>query len=123
MTINGLGLLALLTYSGWKLLNIHNRALKHPNEMLSLVFESLYAITMIYLLFATSFLFIVLGFLSFAIHAITGLYVELFDPANSNSFKTNVNEIKLLNDYWRYVVIDGFITLFTYIIMLTGGLL
>ena len=112
-------LLSLAIYSFWKVWCISDRVQRYPvqEHPIKFTMDVGYFVFMVYLLSNLSINFLVLGVMSFLVHAFFGIFVEFFRPELSFEKKISTN---IINNYWHYVTIDVGITLVTFCIALMG---
>ena len=116
MMINELGMISLTIYSLWKFWNLQKRAIRiidNPKEQTVFVFDIIYAIVMVYFLVSASPVFILIAISSFIFHLLLGLYGELFKP------ELRLSDV--ITSFWRFLILDTFITASVYFIMIFGG--
>lgn len=116
MIINEIGMLCLIMYVIWKFWNLQKRAIRiidNPKEKSIFAIDILYAIIMTYLLVTIDIFFILFAGLSFFFHLTMGLYAELFKPELKSG--------DVIAGFWRFLILDTFITGSIYFIMIFGG--
>ena len=112
-------LVALAIYAFWNIFIISERATryritKHP---IRFSFDVLYFVLMIYFLFQGSINFLVLGTIIVLVHVFFGIYIEFFRPEIATS---DIDQYNIMKGYWNFVVVDTFVTLTTFGIVLIG---
>ena len=110
-------LIAVVIYVCWRVLLTKDRSdktdiSKTPGVIATLI-DLLYTLLMTYLLIVSSSTFILVAFLSLAIHCLFGFYVELFKP------EQRLKEIhaSLLEKFWNFLLLDTVITIGCFLII------
>ena len=112
MSLSGLGIFAIISYSGWALFNILERIKKDNDDMTVITYvEAMYSVIMTYFLAIQSVSFLYITMIVAFAHILVGLYVEIFKPeilANSS----------VMTRFWSYLAIDISISIMSYLIIL-----
>jgi hypothetical protein len=117
MTVNGIGLVAIIVYTCWRYHSIMNRYYRHDSNV-RIVLDVTYSGLMIWLLSLGHVIFI-LSHLAVAIGAgIVGMYYWIRAGPLPGYFES---EGRGLKSYWHHLALDTMIGLVAWFTMLGGG--
>ena len=113
-------LVSLSIYIFWNVTIITNRVTRYDvkNYSVRYFFDISYFILMIYCLVLSSSSFLFLSLITISTHILFGSYVEFFRP-DLKSKDLGIPDI--MKSYWNYVLLDGFIDLLSFGIILIGA--
>jgi len=114
MSISGLAIFAILSYSGWTMFNILERIKKDNDKITVMTYaEIAYSVLMIYLLIINSISFLYITATVVFVHVVMGLYMEIFKP------ELLVNS-HIMTQFWTYLAIDISVSVISYLIIATS---
>ena len=113
MIFNSFGALCIISYTSWRLWNISLRSTSHPEQKTALAIESVYSVFMTYLFVTGNNFFTFFALLVLFFHYCGGLYMKYIQVPPPKS--------SMINDYWRYLVLDTLITFGTFYVFISGG--
>jgi len=112
-------IIAIAGYSCWRVWLIKDRSERFKSDEISLLTlsEVFYSAIMLYLLFISSKVFLILTLAALIIHVLMGFYVEIFKPEHKLKEQHN----KMLTQFWFFVLVDTAITLGCFLLMINFG--
>ena len=114
MTVNGIGLIAVIIYTCWRYHSVMNRYYRHDSNA-SIALEVAYSMLMVWLL-ASAHISFILAHVAVSIGtAAVGLYYWIRAGPLPNHYGSG------LRSYWHHLSLDTAIGIFTWLTMLGGG--
>jgi len=107
---------SLLIYTGWKLLNIHQRFQYEKSLSLSNCWDILFSMLMCYWLIVPSVLFLIAKLFNGIFALGLGLYISILPLADTHL----KHKDKVIDNYWSYAITDLAVCIVCFFIAVLG---